>query len=133
MILAASAVSSFPLPPPPEEISPPTDRDSVTDQSSYPHNYTDEWVAWKLEHTKVYYHTEEEMIRQRVWVSNKEYIDEHNFNHANKLGYTLAMNQFGDLVRISKKNNITFDNSYNSKTSYNNTKTIIVLIYTQTL
>ena len=36
-------------------------------------------------------------MRQTVWESNKKYIDTHNDN-ADELGFTLAMNEFGDLV-----------------------------------
>lgn len=37
-------------------------------------------------------------MRHAIWESNKKYIDTHNDN-ADKLGYILAMNEFGDLVR----------------------------------
>lgn len=50
-------------------------------------------------HGKEYDSTEEELMRHTVWESNKKYIDNHN-EHADTLGFTLAMNEFGDLVRI---------------------------------
>ena len=37
-------------------------------------------------------------MRHSVWESNKKYIDTHNDDAADQLGYTLAMNEFGDLV-----------------------------------
>lgn len=50
-------------------------------------------------HGKDYGTTEEEMMRHTIWESNKKYIDTHN-EHADTLGYTLAMNKFGDLVNF---------------------------------
>ena len=38
-----------------------------------------------------------ELHRHTIWQANKKYIDEHNSN-ADKFGYTLGMNEFGDLV-----------------------------------
>lgn len=55
-------------------------------------------------HGKEYGSTEEELMRHTVWESNKKYIDNHN-EHADTLGFTLAMNEFGDLV--------IFHNQYN--------------------
>ena len=40
---------------------------------------------------------QEELQRHAVWQANKKFIDEHNQN-ADKFGYTLAMNDFGDMV-----------------------------------
>jgi len=51
---------------------------------------------WKRMHGKEYDSTEEELMRHTVWESNKKYIDNHN-EHADTLGFTLAMNEFGDL------------------------------------
>ena len=42
-------------------------------------------------------------MRHTVWESNKKYIDGHN-EHARTLGFTLAMNEFGDLVCIRSRN-----------------------------
>ena len=52
-------------------------------------------------HGKDYDSTEEELMRHTVWESNKKYIDNHN-EHADTLGFTLAMNEFGDLVKINE-------------------------------
>ena len=59
--------------------------------------YSKEWRLWKDEHTKNYHLEAEEMKRHSVWLTNKEYIDMHNSN-ADVSGYTLAMNEFGDMV-----------------------------------
>lgn len=41
---------------------------------------------------------QDELERHIVWLSNRKYIEEHNRN-SGTFGYTLAMNQFGDMVR----------------------------------
>ncbi len=41
----------------------------------------------------------EELHRHTVWQSNKKYVETHNL-YASKFGYTLAMNQFGDLSGV---------------------------------
>ena len=33
-----------------------------------------------------------------MWLDNKKYIEQHNMNEAEERGFTLAMNQFTDLV-----------------------------------
>ena len=48
------------------------------------------------EHGKEYSTELEELDRHAIWQSNKKYIDEHNAN-AESFGFTLAMNEFGDL------------------------------------
>lgn len=58
----------------------------------------EEWELWKTQHGKSYVHRVEELERHLIWASNRKYIEEHNAN-ADLLGYTLAMNHFGDLVR----------------------------------
>lgn len=59
-------------------------------------DFSKEWRAWKAEHGKSYRNHKEEMLRHVTWQANKKYIDEHN-QHAGVFGYTLKMNQFGDL------------------------------------
>ena len=41
---------------------------------------------------------QEELQRHYVWLDNKKYIEQHNMNEAEERGFTLAMNQFADLV-----------------------------------
>lgn len=57
-----------------------------------------EWHMWKAEHRKSYVTDREEVYRHVVWQSNSKFISAHNqFNLT--FGYTLAMNEMGDLVR----------------------------------
>ena len=56
-----------------------------------------EWHLWKSQHRKSYVSEREELFRHAVWQSNKKFIDAHNrFNQT--FGFTLAMNELGDLV-----------------------------------
>ena len=57
------------------------------------------WIPWKVSHGKEYVSEEEELVRYLVWVDNMRYIEIHNQN-ADKHGYTLEINHFGDMVRI---------------------------------
>ena len=58
---------------------------------------SEEWHLWKTEHGKSYEDEREELRRHGIWASNMEYIEHHN-EHTDKHGFTLRMNQFGDLV-----------------------------------
>ena len=49
------------------------------------------------EHEREYSSDEEELQRHMIWEANKNYVDNHN-QHADEFGFTLAMNQFADLV-----------------------------------
>ena len=55
------------------------------------------WNLWKTQHAKSYSEEREELERHFVWLSNMKYIEHHNAN-ADIFGFTLAMNQFGDMV-----------------------------------
>lgn len=56
-----------------------------------------EWHAWKSVHGKTYDSQREELTRHAVWQANKKFIEAHNeFNQT--FGYTLAMNELGDMV-----------------------------------
>ena len=55
------------------------------------------WNLWKAQHAKSYSEEREELERHFVWLSNMKYIEHHNAN-ADIFGFTLAMNQFGDMV-----------------------------------
>ena len=57
------------------------------------------WLSWKVSHGKEYVSEEEELVRYLIWVDNMHYIEIHNKN-ADKHGYTLEINHFGDMVRI---------------------------------
>ena len=60
-------------------------------------NY-EEWNTWKITHGKGYSSEQEEQERHLTWLSNKKYIDAHNM-YADYVGFRLAMNVFGDMVR----------------------------------
>ena len=61
--------------------------------SSPPHSLTP-----SQEHNKKYNSLEEEVQRHAIWQANMKYIDAHN-EYADVFGFTLKMNEFGDLVR----------------------------------
>ncbi len=63
------------------------------------YEFPEEWHLWKAEHFKSYENEKEELQRHVVWLSNREYINQHN-NHADVFGYTLRMNRFGDMVQL---------------------------------
>lgn len=69
---------------------------SATNLSSL--RFAEEWRLWKRTHRKSYASSNEELERYAIWQSNTAYIENHN-KHWDKFGYTLGMNQFGDLVR----------------------------------
>ena len=62
------------------------------------YQHPEEWQLWKSHHGKSYGSQREELERHLVWLSNREYINAHNKN-AHILGFTLAMNHLGDIVR----------------------------------
>ncbi len=63
------------------------------------YEFVQEWNLWKTQHDKNYLSSKEDLEKHLVWLSNKEYIDQHNAN-AGVFGYTLAMNHMGDEVSI---------------------------------
>ena len=54
------------------------------------------FISFLQEHSKEYKEDLEELARHTIWQANKKFIDSHNAV-ADKFGYTLRMNQFGDL------------------------------------
>lgn len=72
---------------------------SLSAKSQYRYQFIEEWKLWKTEHSKYYESEREEIERHTVWLSNREYIYQHNVNHkAGVLGYKLALNKFADMV-----------------------------------
>ena len=59
-----------------------------------------DWALWRRGHSKVYSSPEEELEKYVVWRSNTAYIEYHN-NYADKFGFSLAMNKYGDMVSVS--------------------------------
>lgn len=69
----------------------------IVSSSSPRYEQRNEWNFWKTEHGKSYESEHVELERHLVWLSNKEYIDQHNAN-SHIFGFTLSMNHHGDLV-----------------------------------
>ena len=59
--------------------------------------FPQEWHLWKGQHKKTYNDMREELGKHLVWLSNQEYIKQHN-RYSDVFGYKLEMNQFGDLA-----------------------------------
>lgn len=59
--------------------------------------YLEEWNAWKSTHGKSYESERDEVEKHIVWMSNKEYIDQHNAN-SHIFGFNLDLNHLGDMV-----------------------------------
>ena len=56
----------------------------------------DDWTSFKTQYGKSYESTTEEDLRMQIWRDHSNFIIEHNKRNAT---FTMAMNQFGDLVR----------------------------------
>ena len=67
--------------------------------------FTAEWELWKREHGRDYDSDEVEQHRHAIWEANKKYVDEHN-KMADKIGFTLAMNQYADLTNEEFRRNV---------------------------
>ena len=72
---------------------------------------SNEWNSWKSQHGKSYETQKEELERHLVWLTNREYINAHNENEES-VGFTLGMNQFGDMVSVCYFSNLTWRLSY---------------------
>ena len=64
----------------------------------------EEWELWKSRHGKSYASDLVELEKQRIWIRNRDFILQHNANananaNTSTSDYTLALNQFADLVR----------------------------------
>lgn len=60
------------------------------------HGLYSEWRSWKERHGRVYADDGEERARRSAWQENYRLVEEHNRNTSH--GFTLALNQFADLV-----------------------------------
>ncbi len=49
------------------------------------------------DYSKKYGSDEEELARLNIWSANRVYVQQHNAN-ADMYGYTVAMNEFADMV-----------------------------------
>ena len=66
--------------------------------------FAEEWMLWKTQHQRSYSRGQEEVERHSVWLANREFVLTHNANWQEH-GYTLALNQFADLVGHRVGNN----------------------------
>ena len=57
----------------------------------------EEWHQWKERHGKVYADEASESARRSTWHENYKLVERHNKDASNH-GFTLALNQFADLV-----------------------------------
>ena len=62
--------------------------------------FAEEWRLWKSQHGKSYQSQREELEKHRIWLSNRQYVIEHNKN-VDLHGYTLSLNHFGDMVNAN--------------------------------
>ena len=63
-----------------------------------------QWHSWKEVHGKIYADQNEESARRHIWLKNLARIQEHNTNGGvggAPANFSLAINQFADLVRIN--------------------------------
>lgn len=60
--------------------------------------YHNIYVCCTREHKREYRSADDELQRHMIWLSNKQYIDEFNANDTR--GFTLGMNELGDLVNL---------------------------------
>jgi len=85
---------------------------------SYKDIIVEEWEAFKVKHGKSYTDKSEENFRLKVFMENKHLIAKHNQRASNGLkSYSLAMNQFGDLLHhefTSMMNGYKMDYKINS-------------------
>ena len=73
--------------------------------------FVEEWTLWKTEHRRYYTSEREELERHSVWLANREYILTHN-SHQTADGYTLALNQFADLVGSKERGLVSHSYDY---------------------
>ena len=64
------------------------------------YGYQFQWGAWKAARGKSYSCVEVEKERYSVWLDNMRYIEQHN-READKHGFSVKMNSFGDMVSCS--------------------------------
>jgi cathepsin L len=59
----------------------------------------EEWEAFKIAHTKLYFDDREEVYRRKIYIENRKRIAAHNVRAHNKRhNYFLKINEYGDLL-----------------------------------
>jgi C1A family cysteine protease len=80
--------------------------------------YADLFAQFKADHGKSYA-AELEQHKFAVFKDNLDFITDHNKNHAEKLGYTVGINQFADLTRNEFKRSMLGYNALKKPTATN--------------
>jgi hypothetical protein len=91
--------------------------------TALPHDLTDEnmeglWQGFVKEHNKAY-HPHEVLNRFAIFKDNVNFIMDHNANHAERLGYTVGINQFADITNAEFARTMTGLNALQTKTQDN--------------
>merc|ERR1719163_516461 len=81
-------------------------------------SYEAAWQGFVTEHSKEY-HPSEVLMRFRVFKDNLDFINDHNENKAEELGYTVGINQFADMTNAEFKRTMTGLNAPQKKDQSN--------------
>merc|ERR1712100_386728 len=81
-------------------------------------SYEAAWQGFVTEHNKEY-HPSEVLMRFRVFKDNLDFINDHNENKAEELGYTVGINQFADMTNAEFKRTMTGLNAPQKKDQSN--------------
>merc|ERR1719178_350114 len=76
------------------------------------------WQNFVSDHAKTY-QPHEVMGKFAVFKDNVNFINDHNKNHAERLGYTVGINQFADMTGAEFKRSMTGLNAFQSKKQEN--------------
>lgn len=71
----------------------------VQSKRTLEHKTDADWLQWKRLHEKSYDDDLSELERYVTWISNRALIESHN-TLGKEFGYTLALNQFADMVSV---------------------------------
>merc|ERR1711959_35938 len=80
--------------------------------------YDSLWQAFVKEHSKTY-SPHEVMGRYAIFKDNMDFIVDHNKNHAERLGYTVGINEFADMTNAEFKRQMTGLNALQKKSQDN--------------
>merc|ERR1719183_1216080 len=69
-------------------------------------DYESLWQTFVSDHQKVY-HPQEVMGKFKIFKDNVDFIMDHNKNHADRLGYTVGVNEFADMTNNEFKRTMT--------------------------
>merc|ERR1719486_1811368 len=81
-------------------------------------SYEAAWQGFVTEHNKEY-HPSEVLMRFRVFKDNLDFINDHNENKAEELGYTVGINQFADMTNAEFRRTMTGLNAPQEKDQSN--------------